>query len=78
MKKAKVFQNGKSQAIRIPREYRFNSKEVAVTPLGKGIVLQPILYSWKEVFNAITPTEDFLTNGIDNLPIDKRDWELFR
>ena len=42
MKKAKVFQNGKSQAIRIPREYRFNSKEVAVTPLGKGIVLQPI------------------------------------
>jgi antitoxin VapB len=78
MKKAKVFQNGKSQAVRIPREYRFNSKEVAVTPLGKGIVLQPILYSWNEVFNAITPTEDFLTNGIDNLPIDKRDWELFR
>ncbi|MBM3467723.1 MAG: AbrB/MazE/SpoVT family DNA-binding domain-containing protein, partial [Alphaproteobacteria bacterium] len=56
MKKAKVFQNGKSQAVRIPREYRFNSKEVAVTPLGKGIVLQPILYSWNEVFNAITPT----------------------
>ena len=78
MKKAKVFHNGKSQAVRIPREYRFNSKEVAVTPLGKGIVLQPILYSWNEVFNAITPTEDFLTNGIDNLPIDKRDWELFR
>ena len=78
MKKAKVFQNGKSQAVRIPREYRFNSKEVAVTPLGKGIVLQPILYSWNEVFNAITPTEDFLTNGIDNLPIDKRDWQLFR
>ena len=78
MKKAKVFQNGKSQAVRIPREYRFNSKEVAVTPLGKGIVLQPIVYSWNEVFNAITPTEDFLTNGIDNLPIDKRDWELFR
>ena len=78
MKKAKLFQNGKSQAVGIPREYRFNSKEVAVTPLGKGIVLQPILYSWNEVFNAITPTEDFLTNGIDNLPIDKRDWELFR
>lgn len=78
MKKAKVFQNGKSQAIRIPREYRFNSKEVAVTPLGKGIVLQPILYSWNEVFNAITPTNDFLPNGIDNLDTDKRDWELFK
>ena len=78
MKKAKVFQNGKSQAIRIPREYRFNSKEVAVTPLGKGIVLQPILYSWKEVFNAITPTNDFLPKGIDNLDTDKRDWELFK
>ena len=78
MKKAKIFQNGKSQAIRIPREYRFNSKEVAVTPLGKGIVLQPILYSWKEVFNAITPTNDFLPKGIDNLDTDKRDWELFK
>ena len=78
MKKAKIFQNGKSQAIRIPKEYRFNSKEVAVTPLGKGIVLQPILHSWKEVFNAITPTDDFLPNGIENLKTDKRDWKLFK
>jgi antitoxin VapB len=78
MKKAKIFRNGRSQAVRIPREYRFNSKEVAITPLGKGIVIQPILYSWKEVFEAITATRDFLPEGVEDVKTDQRDWEAFK
>ncbi len=78
MHKAKIFKNGQSQAVRIPKEYRFNSKEVAVTPLGNGIVLQPILKSWHDVFKVIKPTEDFLIDGVDDLPADKREWEMFK
>ena len=50
MNKAKIFMNGQSQAVRLPKEFRFSVKEVSVIPLGKGIVLQPLPNSWKDVF----------------------------
>lgn len=40
---AKIFKNGQSQDVRLPKEYRFKTKEVSVIPLGNGIVLQPLL-----------------------------------
>jgi antitoxin VapB len=41
MTTAKLFQNGRSQAVRLPKEYRFNSKEdeVIIKRLGKAVVL---------------------------------------
>ena len=74
MHKAKIFMNGQSQAVRIPKEYRFASKEVSVTTLGNGIVLQPILKTWQDVFNELKPTDDFLVDGIEDLPPQERNW----
>lgn len=41
MTTAKIFQNGRSQAVRLPKEYRFNSNEdeVVIKKLGKAVVL---------------------------------------
>ena len=78
MQKAKIFQNGQSQAVRIPKEYRFSGKEVSIIPLGNSIVLQPVLQSWQDVFNTIKPTGDFLPECFDDLPETKRKWELFK
>jgi antitoxin VapB len=41
MATAKLFRNGRSQAVRLPKEYRFNSKEeeVLIKRLGKAVVL---------------------------------------
>ena len=50
---AKLFINGKSQAIRLPKKYRFQRTEVAITPFGRGVVIQPIINSWKKVFKQI-------------------------
>ncbi|XVN41059.1 MAG: type II toxin-antitoxin system VapB family antitoxin [Rickettsia endosymbiont of Argas persicus] len=58
MNKAKIFMNGQSQAVRLPKKFKFNTKEVSIVPLGKGIVLQPILKTWCEVFDEIKPTGD--------------------
>jgi len=43
MTTAKLFQNGRSQAVRLPKEYRFNSheSEVVIKRLGKAVVLIP-------------------------------------
>jgi antitoxin VapB len=51
---AKVFRSGRSQAVRIPKEYRFDCDEVFIERQGERIVLTPRPRSWKEYF-ANTP-----------------------
>ena len=41
METAKVFENGRSQAVRLPKKYRFNSDEVYVQQLGDAVLLIP-------------------------------------
>jgi antitoxin VapB len=47
---AKVFTSGRSQAVRIPKEFRFNCTEVFIEREGDRIVLTPRPRSWKEYF----------------------------
>lgn len=39
MEKAKIFENGRSQAVRLPKKYRFNSEEVVISRLGNAVML---------------------------------------
>ncbi len=45
-KRAKLFQTGRSQAVRLPKEFRFTGKEVRIRKVGTGIVLEPIGKNW--------------------------------
>lgn len=40
--KAKVFMHGRSQAVRLPKEFRVQGTEVRVTRVGKKIILEPV------------------------------------
>jgi antitoxin VapB len=40
---ARLFQNGRSQAVRLPREFRFPGDRVRVRRLGSGVLLEPLL-----------------------------------
>ncbi len=40
--RAKIFTNGRSQAVRLPREFRFNGKEVTIRKEGEAVVLEPV------------------------------------
>ena len=42
MNRAKIFKNGDSQAVRLPKEYRFKGKEVYIHREGENVVLTPI------------------------------------
>ncbi|MBO4619864.1 MAG: AbrB/MazE/SpoVT family DNA-binding domain-containing protein [Victivallales bacterium] len=42
METAKVFMTGRSQAVRIPKKYRFNTSEVQIQKKGNKIILSPI------------------------------------
>ena len=47
MDTAKLFQSGRSQAVRLPKEYRFQGSEVAVKHFGNGVLLLPIEDPWQ-------------------------------
>ncbi len=46
MQTARVFWSGRSQAVRLPKEYRFEGKEVRIRQHGASIILEPIPADW--------------------------------
>ena len=61
MDTAKVFANGRSQAVRLPKAFRFDEDEVYVTRLGSAVVLMPKKGSWDVLFDALDGfSEDFM------------------
>ncbi|MGN1141518.1 MAG: antitoxin [Oliverpabstia sp.] len=61
MMTAKVFENGRSQAVRLPKECRFNTDEVAVNRIGDIVLLMPKTNKWSSFMQAIDMfSEDFM------------------
>ena len=70
---AKIFQNGRSQAVRLPKECRFSGKQVYVRKQGKDVILSPTPFSWSEFFRQPSAFgEDYLAHR-DNTPPQERD-----
>ena len=62
MKKAKLFQNGQSQAVRLPKEFRFDGDDVFIKRLGNAVVLIPANHSWDALFSSLDQfSDDFLS-----------------
>ena len=61
MKTAKVFRNGQSQAVRLPKEFRFEGDEVYVKRVGNAVVLLPQHDSWEGLFESLDLfSDDFM------------------
>lgn len=50
---AKLFQNGRSQAVRLPREFRFEGDRVRIRRVGQGVLLEPIIQDTQEWFRKL-------------------------
>lgn len=57
MDTAKIFQNGRSQAVRLPEEYRFEGTEVLIKRVGNAVVLLPHEQSWETFFSSLAQFE---------------------
>lgn len=61
MRTAKVFRNGRSQAVRLPKEFRFEGDEVYVKRVGNAVVLLPYRDSWEGLFGSLDLfSDDFM------------------
>ena len=64
MATAKLFQNGRSQAVRLAKEFRLQGKEVKISKQGNKIILDPIENSWELWFASLSQfSDDFMANG---------------
>ena len=73
MKKAiaKVFTSGRSQAVRIRKQYRFNCSEVFIEREGNRIILTPRPRSWKEYFATAPRLPSDFPEALPDAPPEK-------
>lgn len=53
MQTAKLFPNGQSQAVRLPKEFRFEGDRVYIQRVGEAVVLLPYQQPWQVLFNSL-------------------------
>lgn len=64
MMTAKLFENGRSQAVRLPKEYRFQGDEVAVNKIGDVVLLIPKENKWAGFLSGLDMfSDDFMKEG---------------
>ena len=78
LKKTKVFKSGNSLAVRLPKEFRVDEKELCITRVGNRIVLFPPDKKWDAIFEELSSVEelcrDFL---VDRKQPEPQERELF-
>jgi antitoxin VapB len=74
-KVAKIFMNGRSQAVRLPKEYRFDTDEVYISRQGQNIIISEKRPTWDEFFDSKPAFDDgFLSDRFDTQP-QERDFD---
>jgi len=59
---AKLFENGRSQAVRLPKEYRFKGNDVFIKKVGEVVILVPVDKDWEVFLHGLNNfSEDFMS-----------------
>ncbi len=63
MDTARIFQSGRSQAVRLPKAYRFDGTQVFIKKIGDAVVLMPYQGGWQTLFDSLDEfSEDFMAS----------------
>jgi antitoxin VapB len=77
METAKLFLSGQNQAVRLPKEYRFNGDEVYIKKVGNTVFLYPKDQAWETFLAGVDGfTDDFMPDGrMPQLPLLAKRWK---
>ncbi len=71
---ARIFQSGNSQAVRLPKEFRFTADQVEIFRQGQDIVLRERPSSAAAIFDALASLpDDFMAAGRNDTPAQERE-----
>ena len=74
MEKAKLFRNGNSQAVRLPKEFRMPGNEVKISKKGNQIIIEPLETTWDALFESLAEfPEDFMEEGRNQPAVQNRE-----
>lgn len=74
MMTAKIFENGRSQAVRLPKEFRFSSDEVMINKIGDVVMLIPKTAKWESFRQAVDMfSVDYMVEGRGVQIIEERE-----
>ena len=72
-RKARIFMNNRSQAVRLPKEFQFKTQEVFIRKVGNDVVLSPRPLEWSSYLaEAPIASADFM-EAVDELPVQERE-----
>jgi antitoxin VapB len=77
MRIAKLFKNGRSQAVRLPKEFRFKGDEVYIKKIDDLVVLIPKKDKWEIAKKLLMEIEDFTDEFMKNRNYPAQERELF-
>lgn len=66
MEHAKLFWSGRSQAVRLPKAYRFDGEAVRIRRLGEAVILEPVSADWAWLDALVGPVDaDFAAAAVE-------------
>jgi antitoxin VapB len=69
---AKIFMNNRSQAVRLPKEFQFDTSEVFIRKEGNNVILSPRPLDWSSYFAEAPAASEHFMEGIEDLPVQER------
>lgn len=80
METAKVFWSGRSQAVRLPKTFRFESEEVRIRRHGSTVILEPMAENWAWLDALIGPPDADFAQAVAERPSeqDRPELDFFR
>ncbi|MDO9584815.1 MAG: type II toxin-antitoxin system VapB family antitoxin [Desulfomicrobium sp.] len=73
MQTAKLFNNGRSQAVRLPKDLRFTGEDVYIRKIGNMVILLPKDDPWSPLVNSLDQfSADFMSTR-EQPPLDARE-----
>ena len=74
MRTAKLFKNGRSQAVRLPKEFNFAGDDVFIQKVGDSVILVPKDKVWETFLSGLYGfTDDFMADGRQQPKMQERD-----
>jgi antitoxin VapB len=64
MERAKIFWSGRSQAVRLPKEFRFPGEEVRIRRHGSAVILEPVAEDWLWLDSIVGKLDDDFVQAV--------------
>jgi antitoxin VapB len=72
-RKAKIFMNNRSQAVRLPKDFQFKTEEVFIRKEGSDVVLSPRPADWSSYLAEGPVASASFMEGVEDLPPQERE-----